>query len=301
MTLAVTGGTGFVGSRLIDLALAGGHRIRALTRRPQAPREGIDWIEGALDNAESLRVLSTGADAVIHIAGVINAPDRAGFEAGNVIGTGMVLAAAREAGVGRFAHVSSLSAREPQLSRYGGSKAQSEALVTASPLPSAIVRPPAVYGPGDRETLELFKMAKRGVILMPPEGRLSLIHVDDLARLLLSLARPDAPSGLTVEPDDERPGGWSHREFGEALGDSVGRKPLILSAPRPLLQWAAKADTILRGSRAKLTPDRASYFSHPDWVVDPARRPDASLWRPAIDTRQGLADTARWYRDKGWL
>ena len=71
----------------------------------------------------------------------------------------------------RFVHVCSLAAREPQLSLYGASKARSEALVEASrPATGAIVRPPAVYGPGDRETLELFKMAKRGLVVLPPRG-----------------------------------------------------------------------------------------------------------------------------------
>src|SRR4029078_11969889 len=99
--------------------------------------------------------------------------------------------------------------------------------------PYAIVRPPAVYGPGDRETFELFRMAKRGIVLLPPEGRLSLIHVDDLARLLLALADKAAPAGLMVEPDDGRHGGWSHAEFGRALGAALGRRvaPLCLSAP----------------------------------------------------------------------
>ena len=68
-----------------------------------------------------------------------------------------------------------------------------------------IVRPPAVYGPGDRETLELFRMAKLGLMLMPPKGRVSVIHADDLARLLLALAAPDAPSNILIEPDDGKP------------------------------------------------------------------------------------------------
>ena len=92
-----------------------------------------------------------------------------------------MLAAAEKAGVKRFVHVSSLAAREPKLSVYGATKAGSEALVSRSSIPTAIVRPPAVYGPGDKEMLELFRMAKRGFVLLPPQGRLSLIHADDLA------------------------------------------------------------------------------------------------------------------------
>ena len=301
LKLAITGATGFVGGRLLDRALSAGHQVRALTRRPQREREGVTWIEGALDRSDSLERFAGGADAVVHVAGVINAPDPAGFEAGNVTGTSAVLAAAEKAGVGRFVHVSSLAAREPKLSVYGASKAGSEALVTASPLPSAIVRPPAVYGPGDREMLELFRMAKRGFVLLPPHGRLSLIHADDLAHLLLALADPGAPKGLLVEPDDGRHGGWTHEQFGQALGRALGRKVVTLSTPRPLLNVGAKIDRLLRREKAKLTADRVAYFCHPDWMVDPGRGAPERLWRPQIDTEQGLADTAQWYRGRGWL
>ena len=302
LTLAITGATGFVGARLLDAALAGGHSVRALTRRPQPALDGVTWVDGALDRPDCLDALVEGADAVIHVAGVVNAPDAAGFEAGNVIGTGAVLAAAEKAEIARFVHVSSLAAREPKLSLYGASKARSEALVAASPLATAIVRPPAIYGPGDRELLEMFKMAARGLVLLPPPGRLSLLHADDLARLLLALASPTAPSRITVEPDDGRSGGWTHREFADALAAAVGRSKVgKVSMARPVLAAAARADRLLRGSKAKLTPDRASYFSHPDWVADPARAVAAGVWQPKIPTPQGLADTAQWYRSADWL
>ncbi|MEO7635402.1 MAG: NAD(P)-dependent oxidoreductase [Sphingomicrobium sp.] len=302
MRIALTGGTGFIGRRLIDLALAEGHQVTALTRREQPPAEGITWISGSLEDRPAVARLVEGGDALIHLAGVLNAPDAAGFEAGNVAGTLAMLAAMTASGARRFVHVSSLAAREPKLSLYGGSKARSEALVETSGLDWAIVRPPAVYGPGDKETLELFKMAKLGVILMPPSGRLSLIHADDLVRLLLALAAgPTAPTQILIEPDDGTPGGWTHKAFGEALGAAVGKRPAILSAPAPLLRLAAHADRLVRGAKAKLTPDRAAYFSHRDWTVDPRRGCPPDLWTPRIATIQGLADTAAWYRERGWL
>lgn len=302
LTLAITGGTGFVGARLLELATAAGHYVRALTRRPQSDRPGMAWIEGALDQSGSLDRLVDGADAVIHVAGVINAPDAAGFEAGNVVGTGAILAAAERAGAPRFVHVSSLAAREPRLSAYGASKARSEQLVASSPVAWAIVRPPAIYGPGDRELLEMFKMAQRGFVPLPPPGRLSVMHADDLGRLLLALAAPDAPSEISVEPDDGRAAGWTHREFAAALGQAVGRPNVrTFSMPRPVLAAAAHADRLLRGTRAKLTPDRAAYFAHPDWVADTARAAPPALWRPEVDTVEGLAETADWYRAAGWL
>jgi nucleoside-diphosphate-sugar epimerase len=298
---AVTGGTGFVGSRLIDLALERGHSVRALTRRAQDERDGVEWIGGSLEDRDALERLVEGSDSIIHVAGVINARDAAGFESGNVRGTLSMLAAATAAGTRRFVHVSSLAAREPKLSKYGASKARAEELVERSGLDWVIVRPPAVYGPGDRETLELFRMAKAGVILLPPRGRLSLIHVDDLARLLLALAERHEPAKLVIEPHDERPNGWTHREFAEALGRAVGCRAIALATPRALLRVGAALDRLVRRDKAKLTPDRAAYFSHPDWVVSSGRAPPPEIWRPQVPTDQGLADTARWYREQGWL
>ena len=301
MKLAVTGGTGFVGARLLDSAAAGGHEVRALTRRPQSPRPSVEWVEGSLADRDALGRLVEGSDAEIHVAGVINAPDAAAFNAGNVEGTLAMLAAATAAGTRRFVHVSSLAAREPGLSQYGASKARAEALVERSGLDWAMVRPPAVYGPGDREMLELFRMAKLGVVLLPPKGRISLLHADDLARLLLALAEPSAPSQLIVEPDDGRSGGWSHREFAAALGRAVGRRNLAVSMPGGLLRFGAWCDGLVRRGKAKLTADRVGYFCHPDWVASPERAVPAALWRPAIAAEQGLADTAHWYRQQGWL
>jgi nucleoside-diphosphate-sugar epimerase len=301
VTIAVTGGTGFVGTRFIDIATAAGHEVRALTRRPQRPQRQVEWVDGSLEDADALRKLVTGCDSVVHIAGVLKASDAKAFDRGNVEGTLAMLAASTAAGISRFVHVSSLAAREPDLSLYGASKARSEELVERSGLDWVIVRPPAVYGPGDKETLDLFKMARRGQIFMPPKGRLSLIHVDDLARLLLACAGDDAPSKLVIEPDDGRAGGWSHREFGDALGNAVGRPARTVSTPRLLLSLASRADRLVRGSNAKLTADRVAYFCHPDWVVSAGKCPPPDLWKPQVETGRGLAETAAWYEREGWL
>jgi nucleoside-diphosphate-sugar epimerase len=301
MRLAVTGGMGFVGSHLVDAALAAGHEVAALTRREQPPREHVRWIAGDLHDRAALERLVDEADAVIHVAGVISGHDAAAFEKGNVEGTLAMLAAATAGGIRRFVQVSSLAAREPNLSLYGASKAKAEGLVHGSGLDWAIVRPPAVYGPGDRETLELFRMARLGVMLMPPKGRVSVIHVDDLARLLLALADPQAPSTVLIEPDDGKPGGWTHREFARALGAAVGTRPAIVSSPGIQLRLAARADQLFRREKAKLTVDRAAYFSHRNWVVEPKRAAPADLWRPEIATEQGLRETADWYKAKAWL
>jgi uncharacterized protein YbjT (DUF2867 family) len=301
MTLiAVTGGTGFVGSHFVEHALAGGHELRALTRRPQPERAGVTWIEGTLGNPDSMAALVRGADAVLHIAGVINAPDRAGFAAGNIEGTRVLIAATEAAGIRRFVQVSSLTAREPDLSLYGWSKAEGDRLVMASDLDWTIVRPPAIFGPRDQEMLELFKFAKYRVMPLPPAGgRMSAIAVGELVRLLLALPTSNALIRQMVEPDDGTPDGWDHRDFARAIGAAMGTPVLPLSLPRPVLTAIAALDGLLRGKKAKLTPDRVAYFCHRDWVSH--SRPPEDVWVPQEDTRSTLAATAEWYRAQGLL
>lgn len=300
MRIAITGATGFVGGTLVTLALAAGHEVRALTRRPQHPREGVTWIAGALDTTDALAALVTGADIVIHVAGITNAPDRDSFWAGNVDGTAAMLAASHAAGVRRFVHVSSLAAREPELSDYGGSKAAAEVLVKASPLDWVMLRPPGVYGPGDTEFLDLFRLARRGLAIAPA-GRISLIEVSDLGGLLLALATGTPPPHAIYEADDGAANGWSHTEFAHAIGAAVGKRVVALPIPKLALMLAARADMAMRGANAKLTLDRARYIAHPDWTIDPARRPPPVLWEPQVKTAQGLAATAAWYRAQGLL
>ena len=303
MILAITGGTGFVGSHLIDHALETGHTIRALARKPQAKRIGVTWIEGALDRPKSLGKLVDGADVVIHVAGVVNAANRAGFAEGNVAGTEGILQATKHAGIRRFVHVSSLAAREPALSNYGWSKAEAEMRVQASGLDWTIVRPPAIFGPRDLEMLDLFKAARTGYLPMPPAGtRVSLLYVEDLTALLLALTDiPAAPS--IMEPDDGLPKGWDNRDFARAIGvavnGAVGKPVKPLSMPGSVLALASTVDRLVRRGKAKLTRDRVSYFCHPDWVSH--RPPPAALWTPSVPTPQALAQTAAWYRAAGLL
>ena len=299
-TLAVTGGTGFIGQHLLRIAIAGGYEVRALTRGWKPPEDEIAWVDGALDRRDSLIKLALGADAVIHIAGAING-SKAQFDAVNVGGTAAMIDAARKAGVRRFIHISSLAAREPKLSNYGWSKARSERLVAASGLDWTIIRPPAVYGPGDRETLLLFKMARRGFVALPPRGRFSVIHVEDLCRLILAtIDEPDTLSE-TYEPDDGHEGGWPHRHFARTLGRVFGKRPATVALPRLFLHGAARVDRLVRRGRAQLTGDRVNFYCHADWVVAADRQPPGTLWQPEIRTPTGLKSTADWYRAQGWL
>ncbi|TIX51387.1 NAD-dependent epimerase/dehydratase family protein [Alteraurantiacibacter aquimixticola] len=303
MTIAITGATGFVGQAVLDEAGRRGLEVKALTRREQKAREGVEWVSGDLHDSTALSTLASGSKALLHIAGVVNAPDRAGFEHGNVTGTANVVSAARTAETERFVCVSSLSAREPGLSDYGLSKRMAEEKVEVSGLDWTIIRPPAIYGPRDTEILELFRAAKWGVVPMPPEGRASLIHVDDLARLLLDSALGTGRdwSQRIFEVDDARKGGWAHSELARAIGEAMGRNVFAPAVPAGLLKAAAQLDRMLRGEKAKLTPDRASYMVHPDWVSDPEKAVPEALWSARIDTREGLRETARWYAEQGWL
>jgi UDP-glucose 4-epimerase len=289
--IAITGATGFVGARVLAFATT---PVRALARRPQAPRAGVEWLAGDLADTPALARLCAGAEAVVHIAGVVSAPNRATFDAGNVAGTAAILAAATTAGVRRFVHVSSLAAREPQLSMYGASKADAEQRVMASDRDWVIVRPPGVYGPADREMLDIYRLAARGLYVAPP-GRISLLHVDDLATALLALAGA-GPSRQRLEIDDGAASGHSHPEFARAIGAALGRRQLIVPLPLSMLDFAARL-----GLSAKLTRDRAAYIAHPDWVARGGNAALAGIWTPRFDASAGIADTVAGYRAAGWL
>ena len=131
---------------------------------------------------------------------------------------------------------------------------------------------------------------------------MSLIHVGDLARLLVAMlpAHDDATARI-FEADDGVAGGWSHDGFARAIGWAMGRRVLTIHAPSVLLRLAAHGDRLFRGSKAKLTPDRAHYLSHRDWTINRAAAPPAALWMPKVETRAGLKETARWYQAQGWL
>ncbi|WP_276270839.1 NAD-dependent epimerase/dehydratase family protein [Tsuneonella mangrovi] len=300
--VALTGGTGFVGQMVCEALTNEGIAVRALARTiPQAPSD-IEWVGGSLSDETALARLVEGADSVLHVAGLTNAPDPAAFEAANITGTQMLLEAAAATGVPRFVFVSSLSAREPGLSAYGASKERAERLVEASDLDWTIVRPPGVYGPRDKDYLDLFKAAKLGVVPMPPGGSSSIIHARDLADLLVAmLPGGDMVSGRMFEPDDGQPGGWSHADMARMIGEAVDSRPLVLHLPKPLLHFAARIDGLVRGDAAKLTPDRVGYMSHPDWVARTDWQVPPEVWAPRIATPEGLKETANWYRAQGWL
>jgi hypothetical protein len=143
-------------------------------------------------------------------------------------------------------------------------------------------------------------MAKRGFVALPPGGRFSILHAEDLCRLILAvLGEPDTYAE-TYEPDDGREGGWEHRHFARTLGRLYGRRAATVAMPRTLMRAAARVDRLFRRSRAKLTADRVSYYCHPDWV---SRRSAGPL--PPLDPESKDSDRPQgdgdWYKAQGWL
>lgn len=301
--IALTGATGFVGQMLLEECERQGLNVRALTRRDQDARAGVEWVRGDLNDKGALAELVRGVESVIHLAGVVSAPDVAGFEEGNVTGTLNLIEACVAAGTPRFLFVSSLSAREPQLSAYGASKHRAEKLVMASGLDWTIIRPPAIYGPRDTDNLELFKLAKWGVVPMPPkDGRASWIHVGDLCRLLLKvMPSSEATTRKLYEVDDGRANGWTHYEIARAIGWAVDRRPWVPHLSEGMLRRVSAIERFFKRSDAKLTPDRVGYMVHPDWVANAQRAVPRHIWRAKTPMREGMKATANWYKKNGWL
>jgi UDP-glucose 4-epimerase len=293
-----------VGQAVLQALLDAGYSVRALHRKQfLAPRPGVEWVSGDLENRAALKQLVAGTSAVIHVAGAIKARTRADFVTANSAGTGHLIGVARSTDVNRFIHISSLAAREPHLSDYAFSKAGAEALVQGSALAWTILRPPAVYGPGDRETLAFFKAARMGVApLLAPQARVSLIHVFDLAQAVLATLRSPMVTSRLLEPDDGQPGGYRLDELMTLIAAAMNRPaPRFLPVPAWLVSaagWANAAVSRLSGTVPMLAPGKVNELLHPDWVSQGAPGLD---WTARYPAAIGLAATADWYKQAGWL
>ena len=304
--VALTGVTGFVGPHLVAALARRGFNLRLLVRRwsPLPSLEGVvaDMVLGDLSDEAALKRLVEGADAVVHAAGLIKARRPSEFMTVNRDGTALLSALAPEA---TFLLLSSLAAREPQLSPYAASKRAAEEVVAGRSGPWLTLRAPAVYGPGDRETLAYFKAVARGLAPRPKvaDARLSLIHVADLAEALaLALDQPPPPS--TYEIDDGRDGGYSYRDMADAAGRALGRRPLSLAVPRAVMAAVAELNVIgqsLGGSVQILSPGKVHEIFHGDWTAHDRRFAAALGFRPRFDLATGFGETILWYRRQGWL
>ena len=303
--VAVTGATGFLGRHLVRALVLDGWRPRVLVRRdPVHPlwRDlEVEVVTGDLKTAGALDRLCEGADVVIHGAGLIKAASLEGFHAVNRDGARDGARAAQAAGA-RFILVSSLAAREPALSNYAASKRAGEDAVRAIAPSALIVRPPAIYGPGDTETLGLFELAARSPVLpvLSPASRIAMIHVEDAAAKLVAFCR--SPVSGVVELSDVRRDGYTWAEIMRAAGAVMGRRPRLVRLPEKALIFAGiLADA---WSFASKTPSvfglgKARELLHGDWSLSSAPMSEGVPSVFGLD--DGFAHTVAWYRKQGWL
>ncbi len=308
LSVAVTGASGFVGRQTVKRLRAAGHAVRVLSHRtPVRAIDGVEVVAGGLDDASALDRLVAGAGAVVHLAGLVAAARPADFDTVNAGGTARLADRAEAAGVGRFLYVSSLAAREPGLSAYGASKRAGEAGLAGRPgLPCDVLRPPAVYGPGDRHALVLLRLLKRRIALLPApeEARVALIHVDDLAGAILAWLHGPRPQGATFEITDGARDGYGWREVIDTAARALSVRPVHVRPPRAVLTAAgliARGGARLIGRPPFLSPDKVRELRHPDWRADAGPFRHRTGWRPEIGLASGFSRTVRWYRAAGWL
>ena len=315
-TVALTGATGFIGRRLVTLLVSRGWRVRALARDPQraalllgvsgAADSAVDLVGGSLEDRVSLQHLVAGVDAVVHCAGAVRGVDFADFARVNVSGLENILSAVLASatpsgGPPRLLTLSSLAAREPQLSDYAASKREGEQrLLAAADSNDALqwlaLRPPAVYGPGDKELLPLFQAMQRGLapVVGDRSGRFSMLYVDDLAAAIETwLSRGQGVSGI-FELHDGREGGYNWDELLAMASRLRGAPVRALPVPGWLLRlfghinisWAR-----LFGYPPMLSPGKVNELRHPDWVVDDRALRGALPWQPRVQFTEGLQRT----------
>lgn len=324
MKALVTGATGFVGGHLVDCLLQAGDAVTALVRSPTKAEplkaRGVRLVTGDLDNRDALRMAVDGADVVYHVAAILGAANEAEFLRGNREGTANVVAAIQErAPQARLVQVSSLAAAGPTergrprtaadpdapVTAYGRSKHAADQVVRESGLRWVIARPPAVYGPRDRDNfIKIYRLARVGVAPVFGDGKqeVSLVCVPDLAD---GLRRAGTAAGVEGgvyflnHPEIVRSGDIVHR-----IGQQLGRQPIRIPLPRPLALGALTLTdgfARLRGQPTLLRPEKLNDFFAPAWTADPSPFMHATGWSPRFDLRAGLDLTYQWYRDARWL
>lgn len=315
LKVAITGATGFVGGHAIAALAKDGHSLRALVRQPPAwiapPAAPVEIVVGGIEDSAALARLIDGVDAVIAIAGLTKARDRKQFFKINAEAIGKLAAlAAQRATPPRFLLLSSLAARRPELSDYAASKAEGEKrLIEAAEgrLPWVILRPPAVYGPGDAELLPYFRAVARGLAPYPASGgRLAMIHGADLGGAIAAAVMAPAAAGQIWEIDDGHEAGYSWPEMAAAAAQALGRPrpPRQIAVPRPIMTLLGRINECaarLTGRPRILTAGKVQEIFQPDWLCRQRPGPDALAWKPRLDLESGFAQTVAWYRERGWI
>jgi nucleoside-diphosphate-sugar epimerase len=321
----VTGGSGFVGSHIVDELLGRGVRVRCVLRRSSSTRwldgKAVEIVVAPLDEAGALAAAVAGATWIVHAAGITSARNSREFYEANVGGTERMIRAALTVGPGlrRFLLISSQAAGGPSLdgmpvteahpprpvSAYGESKLRAEELVLQmrDRLPVCSIRPPAVYGPRDVATLKMFVAVKRHVQpVLRAGGKFSLVHAGDLARACCLALEDDRALGeifFVAEPDV-----CDYDALGRQAKRALGTWALRVEPPGWLLSGvalAAEAIGALSGRPPFLSRQKLREITSGDWIGSSAKIRTGLGWAPQRSLEAGFAETAAWYREAGWL
>jgi nucleoside-diphosphate-sugar epimerase len=304
-TIALTGATGFIGGVLARRLETIGWQIRALIRPASLGARytgtATQWIEGDLEDLDSLRRLVSGVYAVVHCAGAVRGASQAQFDDVNVDGVArLVQASSKQHRVPRFLLISSLAAREPHLSPYAASKRQGEDTLaaTANDMNWAVLRPPAVYGPGDKELLPLFRWIGRGIapILGSRSARFSLLYVEDLAEAVVQWLNSETNERRAFELHDGHPNGYAWHDVVDTVARLYDRHVIRIQVPVVILRLLAGLNlgaAQIFGYAPMLTPGKVRELSHSNWVCDNDALTRETGWAPRVSLVEGLQRTLR--------
>jgi len=324
MRALVTGGTGFIGSHLIERLLREKTEVYALVRNPKKlERLGfggdVRTLPGDLD---SLPGLPAGLDVVFHLAGITKAARTNDYYRVNQGGTASLLAAlaARKEPV-RLVHLSTQAAGGPALpsgrprreddppapaSPYGLSKlkAEEEALRRRGELAVAVLRVGPVYGPRDEDFLDYFRWLKRGWLPGFSRGEmpLSVIYVADVVSAALLAARPGLKSGEIFNIASEEPVTWE--SMGRTAARLMGRRVRRVRIPRALsclVCTAAEGTARLTGRATALNRSKYAEMKKAAWTMDVSKAKATLGFTAAYALEDGLRETIAWYAGQGLL
>lgn len=325
MRIALTGATGYTGSRLLQALLARGDEVTALARagaaRPAVAGE-VRWVGGDLASGHGLDELVQAAQGVLHVAAVYRTaghPDSY-YRDVNVGGTERLLEAASRAGVGRFVHTSTVGVygdvKRPPADEsspfapgdiYQQTKAEADALALGfyrrRGLPVAVVRPGAIYGPGETRLLKLFRAIahKRYAIVGSGRSFYHPVFIDDLVQgFLLALERPEAVGEAFIVAG---PRYVSQRELADLIARHTNGRVWPFRIPAWPLQWvgaACEAVCVPFGIEPPLHRRRVDFWvKSRAFSIEKARR--LLGYAPRVDLDEGIARTVAAYREAGWL
>ena len=309
-SVALTGGTGFIGHHLVSALVREGWRVKALTRQPGAlpQNSNLQAVTGVLEDQSALHHLVAGVDAVIHVGGLIAARNLREFQSANVVGTeNLIRAAAGQPRPPKVIYLSTMAAREPHLSAYAATKREGENRLCdlGQGLHWQIMRPPVVYGPGDKQTLKLFRQFKNGFALeLGSGGRFSMIYVDDLISAILYLLQDLAWDSTIFELDDGHDNGYSWSDVVAEASRKLNRGVRNISVPtavQHLIAMSGSAVSAVTKNPPTLSRGKINEFAHSDWVATNNLLSDAGDWKPTINLREGISRTIDWYVSQEWL